>query len=259
MTTCKNCQTSFEGNFCPQCGQKETHRLTIMHLGHEIFHAVTHTDKGIFFLIKELFLRPGITVREYVDGKRKRYFNPFTFLLLMMALQLFVLRKTDYYNVFNKVMADVAVSIAQTSGKSRDEVMKSMQSTFDDNQSNMQKVLDNNKLLTFLYIPLVAFLSWMFFRKTRFNYAENLIFHIMTSAETTLFFIVIAIIPFLFNPVIGAMMLYVHFLAVVIYTMIGYRQLFGQSWGKVIWKGIVIQVIYLIATAQLSKLVFYFV
>lgn len=258
MTTCKNCSTPFEGKFCPECGQKETHRLTVPHLGHEIFHAVTHTDKGIFFLIKEMFLRPGITVREYVDGKRKRYFNPFTFLLLMMALQVFVIRKTDYYRIFNDTITEATVSLLESTGKSREEAFKAMKPVNDQNQSTMEKVVDNNKLLTFLFLPLLALCSWLFFKQSRFNYAENLVFHILTAAESTLIFLVVAIIPFLFNQTLGAWMLFAHLVVTMVYTIIGYRQFFGESWGMVILKGIIIQILYMIASVQLSKLVFYF-
>lgn len=259
MITCKNCNNTFEGKFCPECGQKETHRLTVPHLGHEVFHAVTHTDKGIFFLIKEMFLRPGITVREYVDGKRKRYFNPFTFLLLMMALQLVVIRKTNYYQVFNDTIAEATIKMIQSTGKSREEAVRAMKPTTDENQSRMEKIVDNNKLLTFLFLPILALFSWLFFKKSRFNYAENLVFHIMVAAETTLFFIVICIIPFLFSQTFGAWMLFVHILVVIIYSIIGYKQLFGGRWGMVIVKGIAIQVLYMISSTQISKLVFYFV
>jgi hypothetical protein len=258
MTTCKNCSNTFEGKFCPECGQKETHRLTVPHLGHEIFHAVTHTDKGIFFLIREMFLRPGITVREYVDGKRKRYFNPFTFLLLMMALQVFVIRKTDYYRVFNDTIAEATVSLIQSTGKTREQALQATKTVNEENQSTMEKVVDNNKLLTFLFLPLLALLSWLFFRKSRFNYAENLVFHILIAAESTLIFLVVAILPFLFNQTLGSWMLFVHLLVTMVYTFIGYRQLFGGGWGMIILKGIIIQILYMVSSIWLSKLVFYF-
>jgi hypothetical protein len=101
MTTCKNCENSFEGKYCPNCSQKaDTHRFTIKHFAHEFFHAFTHTDKGIFFLIKELFLRPGKVAREFNAGKRKKYFNPITYLLIVMALQIYLSQKTGLTNFY---------------------------------------------------------------------------------------------------------------------------------------------------------------
>ncbi|GEM_PF-4297466 len=81
-TDCLNCGAAWQPgmNYCPQCGQKtDIHRLTFTHILHEFFHAFTHADKGIFHLLKGLATQPGTVAREYVEGKRKKYFNPFTF------------------------------------------------------------------------------------------------------------------------------------------------------------------------------------
>jgi hypothetical protein len=76
--TCLNCEENLEisAKFCPQCGQKtDTHRLTIGHIVHDSVHAITHADKGIFHLLKDLAVRPGVVAREYIGGKRKKYFK----------------------------------------------------------------------------------------------------------------------------------------------------------------------------------------
>lgn len=90
METCPNCSTLLEKKFayCPICGQSaHIHRFNLPHVFHEVFHALTHADKGLLHLIKNLTLRPGVTAREYIlEGKRKTYFNPFTFLLLVLGL-----------------------------------------------------------------------------------------------------------------------------------------------------------------------------
>src|SRR5688572_10665036 len=99
MTTCKNCDTPFEGKFCSACSQRaDTHRFTLWHFAHAFFHALTHTDKGILFLIKELLYKPGIVAREYNEGKRKKYFSPITFLLIVMAIEIFASQKTKFYD-----------------------------------------------------------------------------------------------------------------------------------------------------------------
>lgn len=92
-TNCLNCKTDLgQGQqFCSACGQKSnTHRLSLAHFLHEGFHAMTHADKGIFHLLKCLTIRPGSTAREYLSGRRKAYFNPFTFFLLIMGVFVFL-------------------------------------------------------------------------------------------------------------------------------------------------------------------------
>src|SRR5689334_17205611 len=99
---CKNCEGSFEGKFCSNCGQKaDIHRITLKHLFHELFHAITHADKGILLLAKDLLTRPGYVAREYLDGKRKKYFNPLSFMVITAAVSAFVIHETGYFEAMS--------------------------------------------------------------------------------------------------------------------------------------------------------------
>lgn len=83
MNACLNCATQFNGNFCSECGQKAaTHRFTIHEWLHEIPHSILHVDGGFFQTFKNLSLRPGKMIREYLDGRRKSYFSPFLYMLI---------------------------------------------------------------------------------------------------------------------------------------------------------------------------------
>jgi hypothetical protein len=68
---CKNCETVFEGRFCPQCGQKATTgRLTVGHVLEEGWHSVTHTDKSFLSLLGAMIRQPGLVINEFITGKR---------------------------------------------------------------------------------------------------------------------------------------------------------------------------------------------
>lgn len=95
---CKNCDAATQGKFCSSCGQQvDTHRITVPHLSHELIHALTHADKGFLLLLKELITKPGIIARQYVEGKRKKYFNPLSFVVITTALSAFVSYKAGYF------------------------------------------------------------------------------------------------------------------------------------------------------------------
>lgn len=84
---CLNCGQSFAGNFCSNCGQKSTiKRITWKEVFHNIPHMLFHLDDGFFYTIKQLAIKPGQTIRDYLEGKRKDYFNPFVMLLLLAGL-----------------------------------------------------------------------------------------------------------------------------------------------------------------------------
>ncbi len=177
-TNCLNCGSSLQTGmqFCSQCGQKaDTHRLNFHHIWHDLVHAFTHADKGIFPLIGQLVIRPGIVAREYVDGKRKKYFNPFTFVILIVGFASVIL-----------------ISSGFTSFTVKGGVPKNPISPFLDKHIN---------LLIFLNIPLLALFNRLLFRRTNTNYSENLVLAAFTSGERSIFFsLLIAPIWVFFHP-----------------------------------------------------------
>lgn len=82
MNFCKNCNTEISGNYCSTCGQPaKLKRIDAHYIFHEIEH-VLHFDKGILFTIKELLLRPGQIIREFINENRGRLVKPILFIIL---------------------------------------------------------------------------------------------------------------------------------------------------------------------------------
>jgi Protein of unknown function (DUF3667) len=165
-TNCANCGYSLgrHDSYCASCGQKAgTHRLAMKHILHEVIHAFTHADKGFLLLIRELTIRPGYVAKDYVAGKRKKYFNPFTFLLLMVGLATFV---TAAFNL-----------MATQPGMEKNP--------------GVQLVTRYYNFIVLLGVPLMAFFSWLLYRKDRFNYAENLVFTAFITGFSIMFHLLI--------------------------------------------------------------------
>lgn len=79
---CISCNFEHNERYCPNCGfPKETKRIDRKYITEEIS-SVLNFDKGIFYTIKELFIRPGDTVKNFVDGDRKRIVKPIIFLII---------------------------------------------------------------------------------------------------------------------------------------------------------------------------------
>lgn len=90
-TKCLNCGTEFQGNFCPECGQRaDTNRLTIHAILKNLLLAILSNDGGIWITLKSLFTRPGAMMVDILNGKRKSYFSPFPMLFLTLALYIMV-------------------------------------------------------------------------------------------------------------------------------------------------------------------------
>jgi hypothetical protein len=82
MTNCRNCNASTNDNFCGNCGQPILlKRVDSHYVVHEITH-ILHFEKGIFYTIKELILRPGKNIQEFITGNRGRLVKPILFIIV---------------------------------------------------------------------------------------------------------------------------------------------------------------------------------
>ena len=182
-STCKNCGASLSGNFCANCGQKsEIHRVTFGHFAHEFFHAFTHTDKGILLLIKELVTRPGHVAREYLEGKRKKYFNPLTFLIILSSLYAYFGEKSGYF--------DALASTSRYAGKG--------QQIYNEAMGIMN---EHGKIIGIFLMPvLISFLTRLFFFRAKRNVAENLVLNSMVLGQVYLAMVIIFIPAFVLLP-----------------------------------------------------------
>ena len=82
MSTCPSCSTQIDQNFCPNCGQPATlKRIDGHYIIHKIEH-VLHFENGILFTVKELLIRPGQNVKEYISTNRSRLVKPIIFIII---------------------------------------------------------------------------------------------------------------------------------------------------------------------------------
>lgn len=84
---CMNCGYPLSDLYCSHCGQKANpEKISFSYLWKEVFHFFTHLEKGFLFTTFEMILRPGITVRNFIDGKRKNYHPPISFFLIWTTI-----------------------------------------------------------------------------------------------------------------------------------------------------------------------------
>lgn len=182
---CLNCGAVNDSKFCKECGQAtNTHRLSVGHILEEIAHYFTHADKGFIFIIKEMFIRPGRVVEEYIAGKRKKYFNPFTFLLICSTVSAYLYWKLSYYT---------NISAQQSTHRAPNEMSDLMLQT----SGLMEKY---GKIVTILMLPLLASISKLLYLRRSYNYAEHLAIQAFVLAQTSIINIFITLISYYFFP-----------------------------------------------------------
>ncbi|MGB8191661.1 MAG: DUF3667 domain-containing protein [Chitinophagaceae bacterium] len=153
-----------DDRFCPTCGQRtDTHRIKMSHIWHELVHAFMHTDKGIIYLIRELMFRPGHVAREFVEGKRKKYYNPFSFLVIVVAISTFLIAN---FNLMTMNTRPDPISV------------------FINKHAN---------LVIFMGVPLGSLFTWLFFKRSGKTYAENLVMVAYASGQRSVFYSLICV------------------------------------------------------------------
>lgn len=159
MNTCLNCSNGFDGKFCNECGQKaSTHRFTLHEWFHEIPHSIFHIDGGFFYTFKNLCLRPGNMIREYLEGRRKSYFSPFLYVLIWCG---------------------VFVVISSLLGKTAGEkpAITDFKSAYIYIQTNYYK-----PLVVAMILPM-SLGSWLVFWRSGYYFAEHLVLNTFVIAQ----------------------------------------------------------------------------
>ncbi len=104
-TECLNCGHPLElsDRYCPNCSQENsTKRLKLADFFDEFFNNVLSWDSRLFKTLYALILRPGRISLDYVAGKRKRYTNPFRFLLSLAIVYFLLLNLTGNFSEFDR-------------------------------------------------------------------------------------------------------------------------------------------------------------
>jgi hypothetical protein len=111
--------------------------------------SIFSVNAPFFHTLKLLFINPGKMLREYLDGKRKSYYKPVAFFLLMTFLYLVIRALIDYDPFINNTIAVEDNSQRQLLTKARDFML-----------------LNIDKLL-FVFVFTMALLLKVFFYKKR--------------------------------------------------------------------------------------------
>lgn len=88
---CATCGTHYQGNYCPRCGQSaKIGRYSFKNAFMLFLDVWGLGNRGMFRSIRDLLLRPGYMIRDYLNGMQMAYFPPFQMFFLLCALSLVV-------------------------------------------------------------------------------------------------------------------------------------------------------------------------
>ncbi|MBT8284566.1 MAG: DUF3667 domain-containing protein [Flavobacteriaceae bacterium] len=94
----------FQGNFCPRCGQRSgIHKVTFKETFQDLANNLFSINAPLLITIRDLILRPGVLLRSYLGGKRRTYYRPVSFFILMTVLYI-VIRSVIGFDPFRNSM-----------------------------------------------------------------------------------------------------------------------------------------------------------
>ena len=172
MTTCKNCGTALIDNYCQHCGQKaSTKRIEMKWLLHELPHAIWHIEKGFLYNVVQLTKRPGYAVVDYIEGKRKNFFHPISYLLIILAALSFIAYYLEihWYDPVN------------------DARMSEKTASFWKDYDMSQQLLTHHYFeFMAIYLPVASLIIWglLLWLKRGYNFAESLVATMFMVAQT---------------------------------------------------------------------------
>ncbi|MGB5942188.1 MAG: DUF3667 domain-containing protein [Leeuwenhoekiella sp.] len=79
------------GVFCHQCGQRNKgDELTFKDITQDLTQSLFSVEAPLWLTLSLLFTKPHILFKDYMSGKRKRYYRPVAFFILTTAFYLLV-------------------------------------------------------------------------------------------------------------------------------------------------------------------------
>lgn len=229
---CATCGTEYQGNYCPRCGQSSKIGRYSFKNAFLLFLDVWGLgNRGMFRTLRDLILRPGYMIRDYLSGMQMAYYPPFKLFFLLTALSLVIegginLKGKNYFEeariVMNNYLEEAKAESVTAEEKEADKTVREYSNKF----LTLQQRFPNISTLAFLVI-MSGFL-YIFFRRSPaipgLRYSEFLVSQVYI---TDMFSIYNIVLEFL---CVNNNLNYITFLL----PLIPLKQMSGFPWWKVI-------------------------
>lgn len=204
--TCQNCGEEVLKRFCPACGQENTEtRHSFGYLVRHFIEDFTHYEGSFWKTMKYLLFRPGYLTLTYLEGKRARYVSPVKLYIFVSFISFFLMHVFPDFNTYDpeeEEMKQNAGMYAETAYKNSLQYYDSVQLSLPEakrdgpvlqkiqrklillNESNSdemsEKLAEQLEKITpkalFFFMPLFAFILWLFQNKKKHLYFDHGIF-----------------------------------------------------------------------------------
>lgn len=187
--SCENCGHSLLGPYCSLCGQHaHASARSLSGLLHDAWHDLTHIEGRLWITLKLLLFRPGRLTLEYFAGRRARYAAPFRLYLVVSVIFFALSSLLGRLDADSKdQVAHVSVSQKASSDTRCDDIrLDSAQAVRFVQHLCERVVADDGRSLShafagyipktmFVFLPLVAGILALLYRRPKRFYVEHLV------------------------------------------------------------------------------------
>ena len=229
---CKSCSSEIKENnrFCSNCGSKIVHdRLSLKGTWEEFVGPFFSWDNNFWRTFFDLFTNPKDVLEAYISGARKKYFQPFSFIILYATIAVF------FYKFFPlEIIMDYSKGF--TDGLNTSNPSAKLPKF--DMKNYMESIMSYYNFFVLLLIPVYALTSLIIYNKRGHNFFEHLVFN--SYIQTNLGFISLVMQVILVNVLGMNFGVYsILFLFIFIFfTIYIFKKLYNQNLKQSISSGI---------------------
>lgn len=172
---CATCGTHFQGNYCPRCGQSSSiGRYSLKNAVLLFLDVWGLGNRGMFRTLRDLLLRPGYLIRDYLQGMQMAYFPPFKLFFLLIAFSVLVDTGLNIKgeNRLEKVKMQNSSSISVANEKQKDsaasaqekETAAMVSKTFNTFEIVYEWIENHQTVFQLLWLLLFSVPLYLFFR-----------------------------------------------------------------------------------------------
>lgn len=257
VVKCLNCDTEFEGNFCPKCGQTaDAGRFTMKFIYENLLSAFISKDGGIWFTLKNMFTRPSDMIVEILKGKRKRYFSPFPMLFFVLTVYILLFSLTGSNNDMKTMEKEYLEKENTVSTELDEKTTMAISSTQELNRlfGTAIKFYNNHyTAVTMLTIPLFLLTARACYGKTnrkRYYKAEYLVAITYSMVLVVIYRCLISLVYLFSGNTSDTLSSFIPIVFVAAFTAC-FQKMLGFSISKTAWRSILVVVLYYILIAVL--------
>lgn len=236
---CNHCGCDYMGRQCPQCGTAANwERFTFKSAVRGFLDIWGLGQRSIFLTMRDLLLRPGYMIRDYLGGHHLNFFPPFKLMAVLLILFSFFAWVSHFpVDIRSK---DFIESIQKFANDTSDAPYHSFSLLL----SNAITFLDAHDLYRVLLQNIMVTLAvWFVFRKkSQYNMTETFIAQIYINSQFLMLAFLCSMLTFKIIST-GLFPYAVFSWLVPVVLVYDYRQLYGLKLWSTIWRTLLITLI----------------